>query len=285
MERYYHFAGVDVKLVMPGEYGYEDKRFLAAFRVETAFNPDVFEFHFVEKLNSPEGMYVSTEPGFCVFSDGESSVRYIGSVQKSWKNAYMRVKHNGKRHDVQLLRSSIPNRVTTNMVLNALALEHLVARENGFVFHSSYIESEGRAILFTAPSGTGKSTQADLWNQYRGAEIVNGDRSVIRVIGNDVCACGIPFAGSSTYCLNRTLPIAAIVYLEQAARTAIRQVRGYEAFRRVWEGISVNIWDKQDMERITAAVTNVLEQVPVFHLACTPDESAVTALENALKSR
>lgn len=283
MEFCYCCAGVEIKLLIPDEWGLEDERFLAPFRVEAVSDPHVYEFSAVKSLDNPEGTFISTEPGFCVFTNGASSVRYIGSVQKGWKGAYMRAAHNGKYHDVQILQSSISNRLMSNMVLNVLALEHLVAQENGFVFHSSYIQWEGKGILFTAPSGTGKSTQADLWQHHRGAEIINGDRSVIRVVGNDVLVYGIPFAGSSTHCRNRTLPLAAIVYLEQAPQTAIRKVRGYEAFRRIWEGVSVNIWDKQDMEQISETVTTVLEKVPVFHLACTPDESAVTALEKMLR--
>ena len=98
-------------------------------------------------------------------------------------------------------------------------------------------------------------------------------------------ACGIPFAGSSEYCNNETLPIAAIVYLGQAPQTTIRPLRGYEAFARLWEGYSINLWDKQDVAAVSDLVQRVVEQIPLYHLPCTPDESAVQVLENALKGR
>ena len=78
------------------------------------------------------------------------------------------------------------------------------------------------------------------------------------------------------------VPLTAVVYLKQAPQTTIRRLRGAEAFRRVWEGVSVNVWDKNDVSMVMETVSRVIESVPVWHLACTPDESAVIALEQQL---
>ena len=45
------------------------------------------------------------------------------------------------------------------------------------LMHGAVIAVGNKAWLFTAPSGTGKSTQAELWERYRNAEQINGDRS------------------------------------------------------------------------------------------------------------
>jgi hypothetical protein len=186
---------------------------------------------------------------------------------------------------VQILKSHHLQKLSSRTILNSMALEHLIARNHGFVFHCSYIDWNGEAILFTAPSETGKSTQADLWHQYRGAEIINGDRAAIRLAEGKLLAEGIPFAGSSQYCKNRSLPIKAIVYLGQAPKTTIRKLRGYEAFSKIWEGVSVNTWDREDLERVSAVVQKVASEIPVYHMPCTPDESAVIALEEALRKQ
>ena len=58
-----------------------------------------------------------------------------------------------------------------------LGLETLLLKYDGLLLHSSFIRWRGEGILFSAPSGTGKSTQADLWVKYEDAEILNGDRA------------------------------------------------------------------------------------------------------------
>ncbi len=283
MEKYYEFAGVGILVRIPDEAAYDDERSLAPFRVEAVKEPHQFDFELVDTLPQDSGMRIALEPAFAVYSDGDWSVRYIGAVQNGLDGAYVRAAHRGKEHRVQLKADNYPDRVGAKTVLNCIVAEHLIAQNHGFVFHSSYIEVDGKAILFTAPSETGKSTQADLWHKYRNARIINGDRSAVRWVNDGAYACGIPFSGSSTYCENVTLPLAAIVYLKQAPQTTIRCIKGAEAFRKVWEGCSVNTWDRADVDAISHTVMRVLESVPVFELACTPDESAVIALEGALE--
>ena len=279
----YSFAGVEYQIIMPEEIMYTDERFLAPFAVETVEKPHIFNFDYYEELTQPTGQCVAKKPGFRVYSENGASVRYIGSVDKSWENAYIRAEHKDYNHNVQLKKSQFTDRVGTHTVLSSLAAEHLIAQAGGVVYHCSYIEHNGEAILFTAPSETGKSTQADLWNKYRGAQIINGDRAAIRNIDGKIYACGIPFAGSSKYCKNLTLPLKAVVYLAQAPVTTIKRIKGYRAFSKVWEGISVNTWDKDDMEKVSTLAKNIVENIPVYYLACTPDESAVIALEKALE--
>lgn len=283
MEKYYSFAGIDVSVSIPEERMYTEERHLKPFRVASVSEPHRFRFSIVDSLDPPQGECLAAPGGFRVYREGDHAVRYIGSVKDSWEPAYARVAHCGKDHDVQLLSSQYPDRVGAKTVLSCMAVEHLVTEAGGVVFHSAYICHNNRAILFTAPSETGKSTQAELWRTLRGAEIINGDRSVLRWMDGKAYACGIPFAGSSEYCLDRTLPLAAVVYLGQAPVTSIRRLRGYEAFARLWEGCSINTWDAEDMRAASETVTHVAAAVPVFHLPCTPDGSAVTALENALK--
>lgn len=279
MIKYYSFAGVGLEIDIPDRWMYENDRYLAPFRVDRVENPSAFRFEIVPQLLPPGCECVASTGALRVYADG---TRYFGSVVDSWEQAYAQVICNGRYHRVLLKRSQFADRVGTNSVLNVLGAEHLIAQAGGFVFHSSYIEVGGKAILFTAPSETGKSTQADLWNRLRGAPIHNGDRSAVRMVDGQAFACGVPFAGSSQICENVTLPLAAIVYLKQAPQTTIRRLRGAESFRRVWEGVSVNTWDRADVDTVSETVTRVLSAVPVFELACTPDESAIIALEGVL---
>ena len=285
MERYYRFAGVDLAVCTEEDAGALDGSRLEEFAVDSVTDPHVFRFELTDELPRPGGECIADKPGFRIYREGGRRMRYLGSVEQSLEGAYICAIHEGKEHRVQVLSDKVGGRISYRTVLNSLEAEHLIARNGGFVFHCSYIEWNGRAILFTAPSGTGKSTQAELWKDLRGAEIINGDRAAVRIADGRVMAEGIPFSGSSAYCRSRSLPLAAVVYLGQAPVTSIRRMRGYESFARIWEGCSVNTWDREDVELVSAAVKRLAESVPVYHLPCTPDESAVMALENALKKQ
>ena len=64
---------------------------------------------------------------------------------------------------------------------------------------------------------------------------------------------------------------------------SVTKLTGIEAFRKVWEGCSVNIWDKEDLTLGSQIVIDTLKTVPVYHLTCTADERAVDTLAAILK--
>lgn len=282
MKKYYQFAGIELEIQMPESIMYTRDGMLAPFRREGADAPHRFSFHMVDALRPPEGMCIADSPSLLVYSRLDRTVRYLGAVQKGWEGAYLRAEHRGMEHRVELLRQHFPEGPGIKTVLNSIAAEHLLASRHGVILHASYIDWQGQGILFSAPSGTGKSTQAELWRVHRGAEIINGDRTAVVAEGAAVQACGIPYAGSSQICKDRTLPLCAIVCLKQAQHTTVRRLSGAEAFRRIWEECSINTWDTADMRDASETVARVLAAVPIFELACTPDISAVEALEGVL---
>lgn len=280
MVREYRFAGLEFRVEMEDSLMYRNEHRLAPFAVDTVTDPHHFRFEVVEQLPEPAGAMIANLPDLAVYALDGGHVRYIGSGSYA-----LRAEHRGKDHFVQVKKNAFTGTIGTKTVLECMEAEHLIARNQGFLFHCSYIDHDGKAILFTAPSETGKSTQAELWKNLRGAEVINGDRAAVRLVDGQLLAEGIPFSGSSQYCKNRSLPIAAIVYLGQAPQTSIRRMRGYEAFSKIWEGVSVNTWDKVDMELVSYVVQQAAQRIPVFHLPCTPDESAVIALEQALRKQ
>lgn len=281
--RNYCFAGIEIQIIMPEKLMYEDERKLAPFAVSSVTDPHIFRYELAETFPEPTGNRIASLPSFQVYSDGDTQIRYIGSVSKSWENAYIRAVHKGKDHFVQLKSSQFPNKIGTHTVLDTLTVEHLIAQNDGLILHCSYIDYQGKAILFTAPSGTGKSTQAALWEEYKDAELINGDRSAIRNIDGNLFVYGIPFAGSSNVRKNVKLPLAAIVYLAQAPENHLSRLTGAKAFRRIWEGCSINIWNQEDIENCSSTVMAIAQTVPVYYLECTPTLSAVETLHQELE--
>ena len=169
-------------------------------------------------------------------------------------------------------------------LLDASELELLLTMLGAFSLHSSLVRrTEGDAILFTAPSGTGKSTQAGLWEQFAGAETLNGDRSMIRRVDGVWTAFGSPFAGSSNIFRNESAPIRALIVLRQAPENTIRRLSLAEAFRAIYSETVLPRWHTEMHQRIISLVTEIVSEVPVYLLACTPDERPVTLLRNTLE--
>lgn len=243
-----------------------------------------FRAALVDALEPPAGEPVCAQAALRVYRDGGRLISYQGAVNTGVGEAYLRtVRGAGEEGSLEFVRGRMPHGITGKQLLSGLELPHLLTIHNGFLLHASFIEHDGRAILFTAPSETGKTTQAQLWCDHMGAELVNGDRAAVRIIDGTVYACGTPYSGSSPVRRNVRLPLAAIVYLSQAPENTIQRLRGVRAFRRVWEGCTLCTWDRGDVELATRIVAEVISRVGVYHLACTPDVRAVELLKHTME--
>ena len=165
-----------------------------------------------------------------------------------------------------------------------LELETLLLDWGGLLLHASFIRTKGgRGILFSAPSGTGKSTQADLWRRLEGADILNGDRAGLTREAEGWRAWGLPYAGSSGVYRNEGAPLAAIVLLRQAPENRVRRAAAPEAFAGLFPEFTIHRWDARFTERAIDGILALLGEVPVFILECRPDGGAVAALKTALE--
>lgn len=165
---------------------------------------------------------------------------------------------------------------------NAAKIERLLIGRGRLILHASYIQWQGRAIAFTADSGVGKSTQAALWERYRGAETVNGDRMAFGMRDGIMTAYGLPVAGSSGVFLNKTLPIQAVVVLGRGAKSEISRQRPAAVIRDLLKQVTVNRWDQCFMDAVCRLLTQLLATVPVYRLLATPDKDAVECLAQTL---
>ncbi len=167
---------------------------------------------------------------------------------------------------------------------NSIALSQLLLAGKALILHASYIDIGGKALLFSAPCGTGKSTQAALWEKYGNAEIINGDKAGISVSGGKIWAHGVPFCGTSGICKNRSIPLGGIVFLSQAKENSVRRVSGVEAVKSIMQNTYLDFLAPDEQLMCVDLIIEILSGVPVYHLSCTPDEKAVIALENEIKN-
>lgn len=158
--------------------------------------------------------------------------------------------------------------------LRLLAIESVLLEQDAFLLHSSVVHLDGKAILFSGPSGAGKSTQARLWQEYLGAKIVNGDRTLIQKRPEGFWGGGSPWAGTSGIYCPDSAPIAGIFLVQQSNQPHVERL-SREAFIPLFTQTIVNSWDKAFMEKITGLFAELLAQAPVYRLHCRIDEDSV----------
>lgn len=164
-----------------------------------------------------------------------------------------------------------------------LDFERILIRENRICFHAACIRTEMGGLLFSGPSGIGKSTQAELWRRFRGARLINGDRPILSKETDGWRAWGSPYAGSSKCYVNESCPVTAVIMLKQSPVCSLRRLSTGEAFRKVYSGVTVHSWDPYFMERVCDLVIEISAQIPVFEFSCTKEADAVDFLEKRLQ--
>lgn len=164
-----------------------------------------------------------------------------------------------------------------------LGIEDVMLRRRRVFLHAACVQTCLGGILFSGPSGVGKSTQARLWQTYRGSRLINGDRTILSKQGDTWWAWGSPYAGSSRCYVNAKVPVRATVLLEQGPRCMLRRLGPGEAFRKLYAGMTLNSWNRAHVLTACDLASELAGEIPVYTFTCTAEEAAVDYLEKALQ--
>ncbi len=152
---------------------------------------------------------------------------------------------------------------------------------NGFMLHSSAVAVDGRAYLFSAPSGTGKSTHTEQWLKLFGerAQIINDDKPAIRIESDGIFVYGTPWSGKSDLNVNGRFEIGGICVLERAAENYIVPLdEGTAVFSILNQTIRPT--DPAAMSVLLSHLDKVIRAVPVWKMGCNiSTEAAKIAYE------
>lgn len=196
---------------------------------------------------------------------------------------YARVTYEENRDiTIEYLTNAGADLFKTSGLISTLGLERMLLSFGALILHASFVSWKEGGILFTAPSGTGKSTQAELWRRFAGADVLNGDRACLRRRDGRWMAYGIPYAGSSDIYRNESVPIRAIVSLRQAPENRIRRMGLRECIGSLLPELSVHRWDPAFVNGAMDLAMELMQQIPVYRLECRPDEEAVQVLKKQI---
>lgn len=235
------------------------------------------------RIDSEEPLLESkyTAPFACAGTKTPDFVITVGYSGEKMQNGFSNAKRSGSSVRIEFAES-YRGKVSAKNALEESGIFRMLAEHGGVVLHSSYVlTKQGEALLFSAPSGTGKSTQAELWRKFAGAKVINGDRALIKA-QNGVTANGIFFSGTSGICENVTAPIRAIVLLRQSFANELKKVSGKEAFMRLLPQCSYYPKEEENLKLVTGILAEIISAVPIYDFGCVPEKSAVTALNEVL---
>lgn len=162
---------------------------------------------------------------------------------------------------------------------------HKLLDFKGMMLHSSCVSVDNKAYLFSAKSGTGKSTHTKLWLELLGdkAVILNDDKPALRIIDGGVYAYGTPFSGKDPINQNLRSEVAAICFIERAEKNSIHRLTVGEAIPLVLEQTPLKL-AKKEMELLLSVMDEILKTVRVYKLYCNMDVSAAELAYNTMKS-
>ena len=158
--------------------------------------------------------------------------------------------------------------------LDLVFRNYLITR-NGIVIHASAINLNNKALLFTAPSGTGKTTMSNLWNLHKGSQILNSDTPALLTKNGRVIVFGTPWSGSTPVHVNLGVEVEGIVVLEQSKENSIIPLSQAEAFKLILPRFFLPFFDSGLMIKALNVATSVIEKTPCWLLKCRPDQEAV----------
>ena len=239
-----------------------------------------------DSLSLPEGPVVYQTMFFTVHNTEDGLIKMYRDPKEGGRPyAVRRVMNRGSLVEIRYRPEDPRFFCETGNAFYHAALEEWMLRCGGVILHASLVEVNGCGILFSGPAGVGKSTQAALWQEEMGAELINGDRVILRRPGPCWRGYGSPYAGSSRCWRNASAPASAIVLLEQGAENQLRAVGPLDAFRGVWSGLTLNSWNPVFVDWASRMTQSLIASVPVYRLTCRPDAGAVQLLARALEER
>ena len=142
--------------------------------------------------------------------------------------------------------------------------------------HTSVIQYKNRTVLFLGESGTGKSTHTRLWREHiEGAVLLNDDSPMLRIIDGKAWMFGSPWSGKTPCYKNESYPLAACVRLSQAPYNKIHRLSIPQGYAAIHPSCPPDFaYDDALYDHISETLSDVLSQVPMYHLECLPNAEA-----------
>ncbi len=273
----YTFCGCTIEIRCPENITFEGN--YSAFLDPTAQNSDyIIEVIRVKKLpeKTDNCAVLSEKYSVCTGITTRKFTAFFSSESKGYKDVSC-LENESK------LYINYSGEITDFLVFESIDLPQLLLQKGIGILHCSFVDYKGEAILFAGDKQVGKSTQASLWEKNLGATVVNGDRAGLYFKGKKALVGGVPYSGTSGICLNREMPIKAIICLSKGQENVVFAPDKFSSVMGLVGKFSYNCGDTAALDKVFSLVQDLCENTPVLNYSCLKEDSAVFYLKDILE--
>ncbi len=244
--------------------------------------PDYFMKVTIESfIERPKGISKLVYKDRFLFEDGNTCYLFKEDETKSITDL-IRYDKDFKHIDI-ILSDKIGSRLPEVEYLLTGMMFFEIALENSRIsIHASAISYNDEAILFSAPSQTGKSTQAELWtSNLEGVKIINDDKPVLFLKDNELWTSGTPWSGKTPRNENISNRVKCIVFLEQSSKDELLSLSNQEIITYFLRNIH-RPKEEHRLIKILKTIETLVYQTPVYLYKTTKDQSSFEYLYYAI---
>ena len=164
-----------------------------------------------------------------------------------------------------------------------IALECLLIHRGYVSLHAACVDLDGEAFAFSGPSGIGKSTRANVWINTFGAELISGDRPMIRTDRPE--AFGVPWDGKEHCFRNAHFPLSVICDVRRSDSVYVRKMTFAQKRRLLMQQCFLPMWDTDTAAIQIMNIVRLASRAKIVRVFCGPREDDMKALRQALEFR
>ena len=156
-------------------------------------------------------------------------------------------------------------------------ISEIMPKYNTILFHGSVLAIDGKGYLFTAPSGTGKSTHTRLWKEYfkDRVVVVNDDKPFLKIEDDEVFAYGTPWDGKHRLSSNIKVPLKGICILSQNKENWIKKIDSKNVYPYLYNQVYHILNERENAIKTLQIFDKLLKIVPIYKMGCNISYDAV----------
>lgn len=283
----YKVAGIGLRL-LDMDFPRFQKR-MKAYEAENIVPDAVVSLQTGDTVEKPEGELVAVTGGFrhCLRTP-EGYANYDLSVESDIPFGSLKANRDWSEISLSMRDISYANPEVTYEVRAFAMMANVIANvalfHDAVAVHASSIAVDGQhGLLFSAPSGTGKSTHTGLWQKYYPDRMtyINDDQPLVRFCDGKPMVYGSPWSGKTDINQNISVPLKAIIFLEQSKTNHIRPLEKKEAIGRLLNELRKPVYPELMLKTLDY-VDLIIKETPTYLLQCDISKEAVDTVQKAL---